>query len=139
MVRAIIFDYYGVLYLDAPTGRRLNTELAETIRRLKASYKLAVLSNTSLQTLDKLLHGHELEEVFDVVIASSETDYIKPQPEIFQSALDKLEVNAGEAVFIDDATGNVHGARQIGLAAHLFTGNQDLFTFLNSLGVVVRR
>lgn len=60
-----------------------------------------------------------LEELFDDVVDSSEVGMRKPAPEIYLLALERLGVVASEAVFIDDAPGNVAGAEAVGITSVL--------------------
>jgi putative hydrolase of the HAD superfamily len=53
---------------------------------------------------------------FDVVIDSTIVGYAKPQPEIFAFALEKLNVDAGDAVHVGDmASADVDGAHAAGI------------------------
>jgi HAD superfamily hydrolase (TIGR01509 family) len=57
-----------------------------------------------------------LAELFEVIVDSSEVGMRKPNPAIYLHALDLLGGVAPErAVFLDDAPGNVAGARRAGL------------------------
>lgn len=60
-----------------------------------------------------------LDELFDDVVDSSEVGMRKPAPQIYQLALERLGVNASQAVFVDDAPGNVAGAEAVGIASVL--------------------
>jgi epoxide hydrolase-like predicted phosphatase len=59
-----------------------------------------------------------VDELFDVVVDSSEVGVRKPDPAIFAIALERLGgIAPTAAVFLDDAPGNVEGARRAGLRA----------------------
>lgn len=60
-----------------------------------------------------------LDELFDDVVDSSEVGMRKPAPQIYQLALERLGVHASQAVFVDDAPGNVAGAEAVGIASVL--------------------
>ncbi|MCB1272204.1 MAG: HAD family phosphatase [Microthrixaceae bacterium] len=66
-----------------------------------------------------------LEELFDDVVDSSEVGMRKPAAGIYRLALERLGVEAGEAVFIDDAPGNVAGAEAIGITSVLIGHDRD--------------
>jgi putative hydrolase of the HAD superfamily len=73
----------------------------------------AVVSNSD-GTIESLLRRCELP--FDIVVDSSVVGFAKPQPEIFEFALQKLNVQASEAVHVGD-TGwaDVDGAHAAGV------------------------
>jgi putative hydrolase of the HAD superfamily len=62
----------------------------------------------------------QLHEVVDAFIISSEEGVAKPDPRIYQIALQRLDVQPHEAVFVDDFPENVAGAQQLGIIAVLF-------------------
>ncbi len=57
-----------------------------------------------------------VDELFDDIVDSSSVGLRKPDPAIYRLACERLAVDPGSAVFIDDHAGNVAGARSIGLA-----------------------
>lgn len=80
-----------------------------------------------------------LDELFDDVIDSSAVGLRKPDPRIYQLALERLGVAAEDAVFIDDAPGNVEGARAVGMKAVLIgTQRSDVAAALDALDAFVR-
>lgn len=77
---------------------------------------VAVISNTNaahVLWLDE--HLPELRE-FDLVMMSNEVGLIKPDPAIFETALELLNVTPQQALFIDDIVENVEAARKLGMA-----------------------
>ena len=103
-------------------GQVLRPEALETIRRLKAGgVKLAVLSNE----LD-LFYGQGTSgrvtalTAIDAIIDATYTGILKPDARSYQRALAALDVDADEAVFVDDQQPNVHGAEAVGIAAVAF-------------------
>ncbi len=50
----------------------------------------------------------------------------KPEPAIYTLALERLGVNATEALFVDDLMDNVLAARQVGMAAVLIDRDRQV-------------
>lgn len=67
----------------------------------KRGYKVAVLSNTFPQAVDTI-RSHGGYKGFDAVILSSDEGHAKPDPEIYQLVLDRLELKGEECIFVDD-------------------------------------
>lgn len=66
------------------------------------------------------LARHGLGDATDAAVFCADCGKRKPDPAIFQFALEKLGVAPGEAVFVgDDARWDVSGARQVGMRAVL--------------------
>jgi FMN phosphatase YigB (HAD superfamily) len=87
------------------------------LRALRGRYKLAVVSNFDYTpTAVGLLRGAGVADLFDTIVVSDEIGWRKPRPEIFEVALRRLGVVAGDALFVGDrADIDVVGAQQIGM------------------------
>lgn len=57
---------------------------------------------------------------FDGTLISCDVKYVKPQPEIYRTMLDKFSLKAEECFFIDDAAINIEGAFTCGIAGAVF-------------------
>jgi len=55
------------------------------------------------------------DEMFDVVVISGEVGMRKPEPRIFEHALDLMALRPDECVFVDDLRHNVDAAVQLGM------------------------
>ncbi len=82
---------------------------------------------------------HYIEEVwniadaFDVIVVSAEVNLVKPHPEIFNLALEQLELDPEETIFIDDFIENVQGAEAIGMTGIHFVSTDDVVANLRGL------
>ena len=52
---------------------------------------------------------------FDFATYSFELGAVKPDPRMYQDALEKMGLPAGETVFVDDTLKNLHGAAALGI------------------------
>ena len=100
-------------------GDRLDGKLVEYIRSLRPLYRTALLSN-AFPDLRQSLERMGIVDAFDQLIISAEVGLMKPDPRIFQLALERLEVAPAEAVFVDDFNLNVRAAQAAGLHAVRF-------------------
>lgn len=87
------------------------------VQELKKKYKLGLISNFGIPECGhRLLKDFGLRELFDVIIISAEVNQRKPSPEIFKKALQGLNVDASEAVFIGDMLElDVKGPKSVGI------------------------
>lgn len=115
-------------------GEVRNDQLIAFIETLKGKYKLAMVSNiNSRERLDSRFLPGQLDQLFEAVIPSGEVGYIKPQPEIYLIAAQRLGVEPEECVFIDDIADFCEGARSVGMQAIHFTSNEQAITDLHTL------
>lgn len=112
----------------------VHDEVVDRARSLRADgYRTAIVTNNIREGSGwrTLL---PVDELFDVVVDSCEVGVRKPNPAIYAIALDRLGGVAPErAVFLDDAPGNVAGARRAGLHALLVEAVPDALRELDEL------
>jgi epoxide hydrolase-like predicted phosphatase len=110
-------------------GMTVHTEVVERVRSLRAEgYRLGLITNNVREASGSWRGLVPVDELFEVVIDSSEVGMRKPNPAIFLHALERLGgVAPSTAVFLDDSPGNVAGAQLAGLhAIHVETPEQAL-------------
>ncbi|KAL5553821.1 hypothetical protein UlMin_041222 [Ulmus minor] len=120
---------YDGLLLDAGgTLLQLAKPVEETYASIGSKYvKVAVVSNFDTR-LRKLLKDLNVLDLFDAIIISSEIGYEKPDPKIFEAALDQISVEAGKAVHVgDDKKADKVGANAVGIDCWLW--GVDVKTF----------
>lgn len=96
-------------------NERFNNEVISYVEELKEKYLIALLSNAESDYLRNILSEHELDLLFDIILISSEIGIAKPDKEMFELALDKLGVTAGESIFVDDQQKNIDAAEKLGI------------------------
>lgn len=116
---------------------QINPQVVEIIESLKGKVKVVLLSNSASDWIREVLSDNQLESLFDEIIISSEVGMIKPQPEIYQLALDRLKMSAEQTAFIDDKPINVEAALALGIHALHYESPGQVSEFLHSLGVNV--
>ena len=100
-------------------GDRVDTDLLNLIRGLRPTRKVGVISN-AWSGMRTWLVDHDLGDLFDDMVISAEIGFAKPDPRIYQEALQNLMVKPEESVFIDDMLRNVEAAQKIGMHAVQF-------------------
>ena len=93
--------------------------LVDRVRGLKVEgYPTAMITNNIREYADVWRALLPVEELFDLVVDSSQVGMRKPNPAIFRLALDRLGGLAPErTVFLDDSEGNVKAAKSLGMQA----------------------
>ncbi len=101
-------------------GDDLDLELIGYIRGLRAQFQTGLISNAWLELRELLVRHWRIDDAFNDLVISAEVGLAKPDPAIYQLALDRLEVRADRAVFVDDFENNISAAAEIGMHAVLF-------------------
>jgi len=95
--------------------------MIDCVRRLKADgLRTAIVTNNIAEFSEHWRKSLPLDELFDVVVDSSQVGLRKPDPRIFALTLERLGgIEASRAAFLDDFPGNVAAARDLGFHAIL--------------------
>ncbi len=110
---------------------------AETmLQQLSRQYRLAALSNSNAIHWEYMESVHGVFQHFERAISSHQVGLHKPDSGIYQYALDRLNVSAGEVFFFDDTPVNVEAARKIGIQAWHTEGIGALQSKLQQLGIL---
>ena len=113
-------------------GDRIDLELVELMRSLRPAIKVGLISN-AWSELRAWIEEQNFADAFDNMVISAEVGFAKPDPRIYQAALQNLQVLPAESVFLDDMTRNVEAARKIGMHAIHFVQPDQAIAELKTL------
>ncbi|RKD28613.1 HAD family hydrolase [Lacrimispora algidixylanolytica] len=99
--------------------------ILEILQKIRASgIKLGIISNADVIDI-KYWNDSPLSELFDLALFSCDVGMVKPEAEIYQFAMKKLNVKPEESIFIGDGGSNeLYGARSVGMKT-IFTEYLD--------------
>ena len=103
---------------------KIDSELVEVIAGLKSQgYKIALLSNANAAFFNRKVYPTypEFKNLFDEIVISSEVGMIKPNRDIYEHTLKRVNSKAEESIFIDDSKVNVDAAVACGIEGFLYT------------------
>jgi putative hydrolase of the HAD superfamily len=107
-------------------GGTIRVEMVELVRRVKASDRqTGIITNNALELRDLWRPLLPIDEIFDTVVDSCEVGVRKPDPRIFEMALDRLDVAPEQAAFLDDYEGNVKAAQALGMTGVLVAPDHE--------------
>jgi HAD superfamily hydrolase (TIGR01549 family) len=99
----------------------VSEDVLPTLKTLKEDGFLLGLITNRTQSITSLLEELALDDIFDIALTAGEVGYWKPDPRIFQYALQTLKIATGTAVYIgDNYFADVLGSRSAGLIPVLF-------------------
>ncbi len=151
-----LVDYLSGLERRAPEvlGRPLDFEAYQAFTRRSAiavhwpvvhrirslrddGIRLALLTNNVHEFGDAWRATFPVDELFPIVVDSSEVGMRKPDREIYEHTSALLEVDPAATVFLDDLAGNVAAAAALGLETVHF--GSDPITSLAELDAILAR
>ncbi len=113
-------------------GDVLDRELIAFIRSLRPQFKTGLISN-AWSDLRAFIRKMRFEDAFDTIVISAEVGLVKPDARIYYLALEQLQVQPYEAIFIDDWEPNVAAAKEIGMWALQFTDRDRTLHYLQRI------
>jgi putative hydrolase of the HAD superfamily len=92
-----------------------------TLDYLKKKYKLHIITNGFNDVQPQKLASSGIDSYFDVMVTSETSQARKPEPEIFQDALERAKATKSESLMIgDNPKTDIHGARDYGIRTILY-------------------
>lgn len=113
-------------------GDIVDRTLLDYLRSLRGKYKTGLISNAWSDLRDYIVR-EKFDDAFDKMIISAEVGAAKPEPKIFQIALEQLGVKPNEAVFVDDFLINIEGCEKVGIQGIHFKDPESTLRQLKKL------
>jgi epoxide hydrolase-like predicted phosphatase len=115
------FEPFALLARTMSSHTRANPQVVECVRALRAAgLKTALVTNNAFEIRDRWRSMLPIAELFDDVVDSSEVGMRKPDPAIYELALERLGGLAAEAsIFLDDLPSNLEVAEGLGMRSVL--------------------
>jgi putative hydrolase of the HAD superfamily len=113
-----------------PDALAVASDLASTRK-----YLMATLNNESAELNTYRIQHFHLRDYFAVFFTSCYLGLRKPDPRIYRMAIDLIQREPDECVFVDDRPLNVEGARRAGMRAIRFENAVQLRADLAASGV----
>ena len=101
-------------------------------------YRLLALTNWSSETFPVALERYDFLQWFEGILVSGDEKLKKPDAEIYQLLVNRYEVGASRAIFIDDSLKNVKGAAAAGITGIHFQSAKQLRQDLRDLNLKVK-
>lgn len=93
----------------------------ELALRLSKIYKIGLITNIYPKVFEKVVHSELMPQIdWNCVIKSCDYRFVKPERELFDIALKKTGIKAGEVLLIDDIQENCDKAVENGCRSLLF-------------------
>ena len=107
-------------------------KVSEIIRSLQGKRRLGLLSNTDPLHFNYIVSTFPIVSALEKWILSYEVGFKKPDPRIFQRAMEWASVGPEKILFIDDTKGHVEAAISLGMQGVHFQSGEQLRKELSS-------
>ena len=103
-----------------------NKDLLTYVKRLRQTHKTALLSNVGSGVIETIFSRNELAALFDEVVLSYQVRMVKPDPEIFKLAAQRLALPVDQCLMIDDRQEFCDGADAAGMPYIRYESNNQI-------------
>jgi HAD superfamily hydrolase (TIGR01509 family) len=83
-------------------------------RLRKEGYRLAVCSNSIRESLEMMIHQSGLSEYFEFLVSNADVLSPKPDPEIYLTAIARMNLTPSQTLIVEDAPHGIEAARRSG-------------------------
>ena len=126
-------DILEVVFAEHEIGH-IPEKYIEILRKLSSTHRLGIISDiwSNSERFYRELIDRGVSGFFEVVIFSSDIGIIKPSPKIFSKAIEELDTDISEVVYIGDSLRrDVEGAKNFGMSAIWIKDEQKMNSNLN--------
>lgn len=108
---------------------KLMPGVLEILQDFSKKYDLAIVSSGIKASVEYVLEKFDIKKYFKIIIAGEDADRVKPFPDVYLKALEKLNYSKNECLAIEDSETGIKAANNAGLKCiaipNEFTKNQD--------------
>ena len=107
-------------------------EVKEVLEDLKKkNFKLAILSNGTLDLLNELVESNKLNNLFDDLFSIEEVKIYKPDPRVYELPIKKYKIKSEEITFLSANTWDVSGGGNFGYNSIWVNRHNSIFDILD--------
>ena len=93
---------------------------------LKNKYILAIVTNGASDLQREKIDGSKLAKYFDAIVIAGDVGIRKPEPEIFEIVLQRIQMKQDEAIMIGNALdSDIIGAQKVGIKTIWLNRNKE--------------
>ena len=97
----------------------------------KKNFKLAILSNGTLDLLNELVGSNNLNNLFDDLFSIEEVKIYKPDPRVYELPIKKYKIKSDEITFLSANTWDVSGGGNFGYNSIWVNRHNSVFDILD--------
>ena len=97
----------------------------------KKNFKLAILSNGTLDLLNELVESNKLDNLFDDLFSIEEVKIYKPDPRVYEIPIKKYKIKSDEITFLSANTWDVSGGGNFGYNSIWVNRHNSVFDILD--------
>lgn len=114
---------------------KIDHDLLDLIKRLRAHCRVAVLSNV-IKEHAVILQREKIYDHFNPVVLSCNVGLRKPDPKVFIKAAELAKTSKGRCLLVDDSVENLEAAEKAGWRVHHYTEVEEFRMAMYKMGLI---
>ena len=108
----------------------------DLLLKVAERFPVYALTNFSAEVWPEFMRRYDFTDVFLGVVVSGEERLVKPDPRIYNVAIERYKLDPARTLYIDDRQENIEAAEQLDMTGHLFTDVKNLELELRALDLI---
>ena len=108
---------------------QIDPDFYRIVKDLKDKYMLAMCSNDVSEWSQFLRDKFKLDAYFSHFCISGDVGVRKPDPNIYKTLLEELQISSDQCIFVDNSLRNLESATQIGMTTIHFKRSLSHYTY----------
>lgn len=133
---ALSIDYKHFYYAWCSVVSELVDGIDKVVDKLNKKFPLYLLSNTNEAHMKYIQDNFKILKYFKEYFLSYKIGSMKPEKEIYEYMLGKLNFKPEELFYIDDKLENVKAAQEFGIHSYNFINSNELIKHLQSINLM---
>jgi beta-phosphoglucomutase len=92
----------------------------------RQGYRMAVCSNSIRNTVKSMMELAQLSDYFEVMLSNEDVSKAKPDPEIYLTAMARMDLTPSDCMIVEDNENGIQAARASGAHTMLVTAASDV-------------
>jgi len=114
-VQELMAEKAAIFLALAPKAKPFK-EAIEFVKLLKGKTSLAIVTSTHREEAEAIIKSISVKDFFDIIITGSDVKNVKPAPDVYLLAMQKLGVNPHECIVFEDSQSGIEAAKAAGIA-----------------------
>ncbi len=117
----MISEFLKFYYKNCDKKSKLYPSVAETLKKLKPRFKLALCTNKKQFLTEKILRSYKIDSYFDFILGSSPNLKLKPDTEMLEECLKRCSEKPENTVMVGDSENDIIPAKNLSMKSVFVT------------------
>ncbi len=113
----MISNFLKFYYKNCSNKSKLYKNVIYTLQKLKPNFKIGLCTNKKQHLTEKIIRDYKIQKYFDFVLGSSANLKLKPNIEMLEFSIKKLNCDAIHTVMVGDSENDILPAQALGMTS----------------------